>query len=107
MDIVEVVRHHNERVSPPRATRGRLPQVIHKAITIGVVTGNIPPPVAAGHEVINRTTFSAAQTRTGSTARRNTRTEETCKYRTRLEPFTARRAIHIRATTLATYPGGL
>ena len=55
MDIVEVVRHHNERVNPPQATHGRSPQVIHKAITIGVVTDNILPPVAAGHEVINRT----------------------------------------------------
>jgi hypothetical protein len=52
---VQVIRHDDERIDPPRAPDGSSNQIVNEAIPICIDTDNILPPVATGHEMIDRT----------------------------------------------------
>ena len=51
---MKMIRHHGEGIHPQRTPDGCSSQVLDKAIAVCVVADNVLTPVAAGHQVIDR-----------------------------------------------------
>ena len=60
-DDVQMIGHDHEGEDSPRTPGRRPSQVIDKTVAISVIANDILPPVAAGHQVIDRTGILNAQ----------------------------------------------